>query len=435
MKLYVRCIVLIVLVLSFTGCSTKDNEGVSEFTIESETSNSEVKTDNVEEMSIDEYFKVNSFPVTVDDEYTTEGLEILEDDLNNLDIFFTGEFHGTQANYQLKTTFIKFFKEKTNFKYLLCELPYSSTYYLNKYLKTGDEGILDQVSALGKHSLFSSEEDYSQWKEFYEFNESLKENERIIAIGVDLEHDQHIALSCLDNLLSEKEVPIEIQDSILLVDKSIELINKSFQNQFKVIENCEIILNDIQFNREIYENCLQDDLIYFELVIKNLVNYKEASKLKNNYVEFHNTRDKMIYENFVALDNFLSKGKYFGQWGAGHVLQEKNNDITCFASHLNSKNSKYEDKILSIVFNYIDCEVMASTYTGASDLEVAFHIIEERQDIYDEKFIIYKLYDDIKRPEITMLVSDAHEQLESDISNYFQYVLLIKDSKATVPLM
>ncbi len=69
----------------------------------------------------------------------------MDDDLKDGEIFLTGENHGIKANIELRTKFLKYYKERTNFKYYLCELPYSMTYFLNIYLETKDENILKDI--------------------------------------------------------------------------------------------------------------------------------------------------------------------------------------------------------------------------------------------------------------------------------------------------
>lgn len=55
-------------------------------------------------------------------------LSILDEDLKDKEIFLIGENHGVKANAELRMEFFKYFKEKTDFKYYLCENPYSFQY-------------------------------------------------------------------------------------------------------------------------------------------------------------------------------------------------------------------------------------------------------------------------------------------------------------------
>lgn len=429
MKIYQKLIIIVIVSITLIGCNSNNYENSVE-PLPKVDNSAEIysETEYDEEASIDDYLFANSYSFSIDDSSINEGFREMEGDLRNSDIILTGEFHGIQANYQMKMALIKFIKERANFKYLLCEIPYSTSFYLNKYLETGDKNILDQLPVSSKDTLFTSEEDYMHWKSLYEFNQTLTKTDKIIVIGVDLEYDMLLAFNCIKDILINKDIPIEMQDSIALVDQSISLIYDSQQNKYKAVENCEVILQDIEDNREVYKNSLQDDLIIFETVIRNIVNYKEASKKKGNNVEYNNARDRMIYDNFTILDSSLPKGKYFGQFGAGHVLQEVTSDIAWFASYLDGYNSKYNGKVLSIIYNYINCEVNNSHRD--SEINLVFDFIRDNYEIYDSNYTLYKLNNvNIKRPDITILDQTTDEKLESDVSNYFQYIILMKDLK------
>ena len=56
-------------------------------------------------------------------------LAILDKDLENKEIFLTGEVHGIKINADLHMKFLKYFKEKTDFKYYLSEVSYSNAYF------------------------------------------------------------------------------------------------------------------------------------------------------------------------------------------------------------------------------------------------------------------------------------------------------------------
>lgn len=64
----------------------------------------------------------------------------------------------------------------------------------------------------------------------------------------------------------------------------------------------------------------------------------------------------MMYENFQVIQNELPEGKYYGQWGLGHTFQTKEKDIMWFAAYLNGEDSRFKGKILTIIYNYDDCD-------------------------------------------------------------------------------
>ncbi len=79
-----------------------------------------------------EYLKENYSAIDLEDESEFKDLAIMDSDIEGKEIFLTAELHGTKANEQLNTKFLKYFKEKTDFKYYLCELPYSEGLLQNR---------------------------------------------------------------------------------------------------------------------------------------------------------------------------------------------------------------------------------------------------------------------------------------------------------------
>lgn len=73
-----------------------------------------------------------------------------------------GELHGVKMNYELQLGLIKYLNSKAGVRYILGEFGYSVGEYINKYLDTGDEKILEYVVKNSEGSIFGS-------NEFYEF--------------------------------------------------------------------------------------------------------------------------------------------------------------------------------------------------------------------------------------------------------------------------
>ncbi len=92
-----------------------------------------------------DYLKDNYSGIYLRNAQDISDLNVLDNDIKEKEIFLTGETHANSANCKLKMKFLKYFKEKTNFKYLLCEYSYSEACYLNDYLKSGDVAILENI--------------------------------------------------------------------------------------------------------------------------------------------------------------------------------------------------------------------------------------------------------------------------------------------------
>jgi len=125
------------LALLLTGCK-KDESSIK---LSDKDSNQSLDKDPI----IQSYLKENYSTIDLEDEDEFKDLAIMDSDIQGKEIFFTGESHGTKANEQLDMKFLKYFKDKTDFKYYLCETSYSDAYFINKYLETGDIKILEDI--------------------------------------------------------------------------------------------------------------------------------------------------------------------------------------------------------------------------------------------------------------------------------------------------
>ncbi|WP_346930085.1 erythromycin esterase family protein [Clostridium sp.] len=383
-----------------------------------------------------EYLKENYSSIDLEDESEFKDLAIMDSDIEGKEIFFTAESHGTKANEQLNMKFLKYFKEKTDFKYYLCETAYSDAYFINKYLDTGDIKILEAIYKPLKGTFAWNKDSYNHLKKLYEYNNTLPKESRIQVIGVDIEHQPINAYRFLVDVLPETEAPEEIK---AVIDKIKSKFNDLEKFDNKTFVQCSKELQkDIEEKENIYKEYLGEKFTSFNLVNLNVLNQIEAYKHKKDQVDWNNTRDKMMYENFQILQKELPKGKYYGQWGLQHTFQSKEKDIMWFATYLNSDSSIFKDKILTVVYNYDDCERMDKSGNGSyiiNKLDIVYPQIKETNDLLEGKLNIYKLTgENSPFSETTMSYSVNGEELEASMLDFFQYIVCIRDSKATVPL-
>lgn len=205
-------IVLIIIIL-LTGCK-KDATLL------------QISDDDLEQLNenklIQEYLKYNYSAIDIANDNEFVDLDIMDSDIRDKEMFFTAEVHGVKANEELNMKFLKYFKEKIDFKYLLCENSYSSVYFIKKYLDIGDIKILEEIYKPLKGTFAWNKESYNFWKELYKYNNSLSEDRRVYPIGVDIEHQPANAYRFLVDVLPEKEIPLEIVEKI---DKVKETFN------------------------------------------------------------------------------------------------------------------------------------------------------------------------------------------------------------------
>jgi len=411
-----------------TGC--KKDEGSNQFSDKSLEQSPEKKK------IMQEYLKENYSSIDLEDESEFKDLALMDSDIEGKEIFFTAEIHGTKANEQLNMKFLKYFKEKTDFKYYICETSYSNAYFINKYLETGDIKILEDIYRPLNGTFAWNKDGYNHLKKLYEYNNTLPKERKIKVIGVDIEHQPINAYRFLVDVLPDKEVPKEIKSVIDKIKSTFDDLDKFNDKTFFICS--KKLQKDIEDKENIYKEYLEENFTGFKLVNLNVLNQVEAYKHNDDEVDWNNTRDKMIYENFKILQKELTKGKYYGQWGLDHTFQSKEKDIMWFAAYLNSDDSIFKDKILTVIYNYDNCERMGKTSSGGyttNELNIIYPQIKETNDLLEGDLNIYKLTGDNSPFEDTLMYcTDNGEELEKSMVDFFQYIVCIRNSKATEPL-
>lgn len=281
-----------------------------------------------------------------------------------------------------------------------------------------------------------NKDNYNHWKKLYEYNKTLPIDKRIQVVGVDIEHQIDNAYRYLVDVLPEKEVSKEIKEKIEGI-KDLFNNHDNFYNGVAV-EYSKELLKDIEEKEDIYKEYLGDDFNGFKLVNLNVLNTDIAYSKDTSHSEWNNTRDRMIYENFKMVQNELPRGKYYGQWGLNHAFQSKEEDVMWFGTRLNSEGSTYKDKILTIAYFYDNCQQMSrgkNRSYSVSKFSFISPTFKRINDMTDSNTNIYKLNGkDSPFYELPMNSSFSGKELEEKVVDFFQYLVCIRNSKATEPL-
>lgn len=323
--------------------------------------------------------------------------------------------------------FLKYFKEETDFKYYLWELPFSTAYFLNKYLETGNEQILKEIYIPLKDTFAWNKDSLNHWKELFKFNKKLPESRKIQIIGIDIEHQPKNSFKYMINVLPKNNETVDI------IKRLKFLINKNKLKDDEVKIFCQKLKKDMEKNKYNYKTYLKENYFGFKFVNDNLL-YRHQVYYGNN---FNGIRDRKMCRNFKNIYNRLPKGKYFGQIGLSHVFQRKTPYVNWFASLLNSNYSILKGKVLSIAYIYENCKYLYPT--DIKDYEADITTLSPDLDIFHnftrDKVTIFKLNNinsPFKRKLIWPIIHKIAE--EGVTTDYFQYIIIIKNSKAVTPI-
>ncbi|KPU27706.1 hypothetical protein TR13x_04075 [Caloranaerobacter sp. TR13] len=377
-------------------------------------------------LSINSFLEKNSSSVDLKDGSLT-GLSIFDNDIDKYDVFLAGESHAIAKNYDIQLALLKYFNQKADVRYLLGEMGYSKSAFINEYMETGNEELLELIYRNLKGTASWNKESYEFWKKLRKYNMTLPENKKIKVIGIDIEHQVKTALIYLYSIIPNREIPESIKPTIERFKNS----KNNIKNKDELRKLIHLLRDDMKNNEIIYKEYFGDKFFDFSIVVDNIENSINAYE-----ADFDIIREQSIYDNFKRVYNQLPKGKYFGQWGLEHVYQRLchsyMDEKDRFAMYLNRDDSPVKDKVLSIAYGYINCFRMTwgkkygvkRNVSAIKDIGILNRFAKTDITIFrligtDSPFN-KKLYF-VKKP------------IGGVTTDYFQYVILIKDSKGTTP--
>lgn len=328
-------------------------------------------------------------------------------EVDNYEIFLTGETHTMAKSYEFKKTFFLYLNKEAGVKNIIEEVGFCSGLLLNRYLQTGDEKDLEFYMEQLKSTMAYNKEGYEFYKWLYEYNLQLDEENKISIYGIDIEHQLLTAIRGISTLIDiSKEVPHSLE-------QAIEYVKKNNQNALSYLKLA------YDKNKNDCKEYFGDNFIIFENCIKNLYTVEAGSDM----------RDKVMMDNFSFIYSLNKDEKFFGQLGSEHIYQEyidsdyANSDEVRFGILLNSNNSPVKNKVYSLLCVY-------QNITGNSPSKNSFDyslIKNYKEDIFVElsqensPFYIKKyLFKDKKSSGATC--------------DYIQGLMILIDSNETTPL-
>lgn len=349
-----------------------------------------------------QYIKENKIDFTSDD---MESLKAI--DFENYNVYLLGENHAISKNTDIKLNFIKFLHKNYGVRYMIDESGYCDTIMLNRFLQTGDTSILEKKIESFKHTFSYTKEIYDFYIKLYEFNQTLPENEKIIMIGIDVQHNWKNGLNIIKLLIDKnKEMP-DVVKSVFDTINTEELNHNEMKSVLDIVNK-----NESQFKQYFGDNYLD---FYFGL--------RSIWQSMEFYVDDDfSLRERFIHENISDLYTMLDMDKCFGMFGGAHTMlngtfdEDKN-----LAQYLNTEFEPTSNQVLSIMCMYENSYYM-DKYTGSA-LPVTPNFGNRLNKIFAEA--VTSDYGICPAGEISFE--------DGMLSEIFQYMICIKNSPASTP--
>lgn len=389
---------------------------------------------NKQPETIDGFLKQNHTEISA----SSYNFNLLDSDIVKNDVILAGEGHAVAENFNIKFQLLKYLNKKYNIKYLLVELGYSSSCYINQYLKSGDEKYLKIVYANLKGTLDYCTESYNFWINLRNYNLTIPKNRRIQAVGIDIEHQIDTAYDYLLSIIPNYAPPNKIMSYIESLKNLKGSNNSLYFNNYNQVYDCKSFFislkNNMKTNTSIYNKYFRSNYFDFSIIIDNIIN--AISAYTAPALDFNKVREPCIYNNFKRIYNHISGGKYFGEFGMEHVYQKTIDNQSKFATFLNGNDSPVKNKVLSIAYDYENCLNLKT-----DDKTNSYVQIETNSDITNNDLLNKYSKSDLTLFKLNGIHSPFNNKLYfvkktsgGYTTDYFQYIILLKNSKAATPL-
>lgn len=378
----------------------------------------------------------------------SDSMSVFDNSFYQNQIFLLGESHGVQKGQDLDLALLQHLNRKVGLRYYLAEVDFTKAYFLNQFLETGKEELLKAVFAdwVSANQQWANQAFYSKVKAIEAYNHTLPANKRIRFIGIDVIHNTALVARHLEELLA-----VHQPEAKQLFKPLVAALQANTQDS--IILHATKLLKDITASEEEYKRVLNN-------------NYGPVKHLLTNCAQIDKSRGAMLFENFKAVRALygLQQEKLYGLWGFMHILQAKANagQIAPLGYKLVTDASlNLKGKVISIACTYVDSKMMFptaylpeqwrdenETFTDtdkfnhdgplvmAADVELLkkvteantctmFNLQAPQSPFKSRPFAIS--YAPIM-PEGQRLHLN---ELDKSTADYFQYLILIRNSKAT----
>ena len=356
-------------------------------------------------------------------------------------MYWLSEAHGTASNYDIAFDLFSKIDSAVGVDYILLESNYLQTYYLNKYMKSGDSFMLDLAFSTSVGTFGWTKEHKSYYERIYDYEKKKSKENRIHFVGIDIEHAYwHSHKFLIDSIL-----PSKFSDSNMLISR----IRQPLRYNIDYFNYYSHLYDDILKNEDSYRLLLGENFDIAKYLVKNIYNITYCKNLPSK--SWNNTRDSLIYENFKWFNERLhfAQKVSFGLWGTDHIFQSPTKNGTTFiAAHIKNKNptiiqtgyrmlySKcsfnmptfFVPRFARWIFgkrNYISTKAFNNDKIWSKVSGIGF--LKNRKS----RYMNYPLSVDSVPKQIN-LVGNRKDIYQN--SDYFQYVILVRNSPACKPL-
>ena len=279
------------------------------------------------------------------------GAELIEP--RGRSFYLLGEMHGVAANNQADLGLLKYLHRTAGVRTYVSEISYSYGSQLNRYLESGDPGILDFLFAKMNHSGDRSADKRRFWSDLRDWNSTLPAAEGIRIVGVDLERfDPEITVANLRWILRSPAAPRSLRPVVEQVGRF-----PVGSDDPAVRRLAAALRGSVDRDRAAYAGWLgAQGLEDLELSLGNL---EQRFHGQDDPAHFDEWRDAAQYRNLRRIVARLPAGSIYGRMGSAHVLQRRFDECDRLSVHLEGPDSPWAGRVIGIWPVYDHCQNLA----------------------------------------------------------------------------
>lgn len=348
-------------------------------------------------------------------------------------VFLAGEYHAQTKGYQSKKMLIQYLHEEQDVDYLICEVGMGQGFLLDDYIQTGNEENLIFMMEELEGALAYTQDEYQFWKWLYDYNQQQPENDKLHIIGLDIEFQKKTSVRGLSLLMDNSVTPAkEIQPLIERIKESDGTAVKEFPQALEKYP-------------EQMKEVFGENFPWAEQYAKNVTATEKFFELnQSGGANAHQIRDDKMTDNLLfAMEQLPEDAKFFGQFGAEHILQSEmittfvlQENYNRFAMQLQEDDSPVKGEVCSIylVFLQKSQSPRSTNYYLINESEVPIDAFQDyyAQDTFiplDEKGSPFTRYGE----EQVQDREGSDNKTAMGLTDYFQKILLLPDSEACEP--
>jgi hypothetical protein len=235
----------------------------------------------------------------------------------NIKVIGFGAYHGSakteDAELHLLTSLIK----KNNLRYYFAETDISIAFYLNEYLKTGDEVLLNDLADTYGTRVPQERtiEVVTKWKKIKAMNDELPKSKKIQVLGADPIVTYKYTYRHLISLINKPHLwPTALQLQETVAKDTTDF--SPYYNSYAKIQLKDFV-SDYEADAVKYESYISNKPLFDYLIHTLKISFSDSYK-----------REKEMYNNYLAVVRIFDckdKTQYF-RLGFSHLLKAKQPD-------------------------------------------------------------------------------------------------------------